>query len=147
MVILIGSCSKIIGGTIGALLSGLDWKKSIIIGTLMNTRGMMELIILNIGLEIGIINSSIFTIMVIMTIFSTIITSPIINCLKSIQQIDNNNCSNNDNNNDNCSNNNDNDCSNEEKNQIMNIESDEENLINPLAIAIVVDNNDKNNSK
>jgi Kef-type K+ transport system membrane component KefB len=51
------------------------------VGALMNTRGMMELIILNIGLEQGLITPTLFTIMVIMAIVTTLMCSPLINFL------------------------------------------------------------------
>jgi Kef-type K+ transport system membrane component KefB len=51
------------------------------VGALMNTRGMMELIILNIGLEQGLITPTLFTVMVIMAIITTVMCSPLINFL------------------------------------------------------------------
>jgi len=60
-----------------ARAAGEAWREAVTIGVLMNARGLMELIILNIGLERGIITPTLFTIMVIMAIATTLMTSPI----------------------------------------------------------------------
>ena len=56
-------------------------KTSMAIGALMNARGLMELIILNIGLDKGIITPRLFTIMVMMTILTTLLATPIFNLI------------------------------------------------------------------
>jgi Kef-type K+ transport system membrane component KefB len=58
-------------------LSGEDNRNALAIGALMNARGLMELIILNIGLQHGIITPLLFTVMVIMAIVTTLMASPI----------------------------------------------------------------------
>ncbi len=63
---------------LAAKFAGENWRESATIGALMNARGLMELIILNIGLEQGIITPTLFTIMVIMAIFTTLMASPIV---------------------------------------------------------------------
>ena len=63
---------------LAAKLAGENWRDSATIGVLMNARGLMELIILNIGLEQGIITPTLFTIMVIMAIVTTIMASPLV---------------------------------------------------------------------
>jgi Kef-type K+ transport system membrane component KefB len=60
-----------------ARLAGEGWRDSLTIGVLMNARGLMELIILNIGLERGIITPTLFTIMVLMAIITTLMASPL----------------------------------------------------------------------
>jgi Kef-type K+ transport system membrane component KefB len=60
-----------------ARAAGEAWREAVTIGVLMNARGLMELIILNIGLERGIITPTLFTIMVVMAIVTTLMTSPI----------------------------------------------------------------------
>jgi Kef-type K+ transport system membrane component KefB len=55
---------------------GLDSVRARIIGMLMNTRGLMELIVINVGLEMGMIGRQVFTMLVLMALFSTLITSP-----------------------------------------------------------------------
>jgi len=62
---------------LAARASGEPWRESWTIGSLMNARGLMELIILNIGLEKGLITSTLFTIMVLMAIVTTVMTSPL----------------------------------------------------------------------
>jgi Kef-type K+ transport system membrane component KefB len=62
-----------LGGTcIAARASGIAWRDAGALGILMNTRGLMELVILNVGLEIGVRSSSLFTMMVIMAVVTTI---------------------------------------------------------------------------
>jgi Kef-type K+ transport system membrane component KefB len=60
-----------------ARLTGQDNPTALAIGTLMNARGLMELIILNIGLQKGLITTELFTVMVIMAIVTTLMTSPV----------------------------------------------------------------------
>jgi Kef-type K+ transport system membrane component KefB len=62
---------------LAARLSGEPHKEAMGIGTLMNARGLMELIILNIGLERGIIEPTLFTIMVLMAVVTTLMATPI----------------------------------------------------------------------
>ena len=60
-----------------ARVSGEPWRESITIGVLMNARGLMELIILNIGLQRGVITPTLFTIMVLMAVVTTLMASPL----------------------------------------------------------------------
>eukprot|EP00475_Leptophrys_vorax_P028200 TRINITY_DN4070_c0_g2_i1.p1 TRINITY_DN4070_c0_g2~~TRINITY_DN4070_c0_g2_i1.p1 ORF type:complete len:788 (+),score=194.09 TRINITY_DN4070_c0_g2_i1:119-2482(+) len=64
------------GCTLAAKCLGLKWRESVTIGTLMNTKGLVEIIVLNIGLSAGAINTQIFTIMVLMALVTTFITTP-----------------------------------------------------------------------
>jgi Kef-type K+ transport system membrane component KefB len=66
---------------LAAKIAGESWRESPTIGALMNARGLIELIILNIGLEKGIISETLFTIMVIMAIVTTLMASPLVNLL------------------------------------------------------------------
>lgn len=67
------------GGTVAASrFVGLDWRTSNALGVLMNTRGLMELIVLNIGLSMGVITQKLFAMMVIMAIVTTVATAPIL---------------------------------------------------------------------
>lgn len=65
------------GCTLAARMSGESWRESSAIGVLMNARGLMELIILNIGLQQGVITQTLYTIMVLMAILTTLMASPI----------------------------------------------------------------------
>ena len=60
-----------------ARVAGEPWRESLTIGILMNARGLMELIILNIGRERGIITPTLFTMMVLMAIVTTLMASPL----------------------------------------------------------------------
>ncbi len=78
LVILVATLGKF-GGTLGAArLTGLPWKDSAALGVLMNTRGLMELVVLNIGLDLGVISPTLFAMMVLMAIATTVATTPIL---------------------------------------------------------------------
>jgi Kef-type K+ transport system membrane component KefB len=72
---------KLGGSAIAAKLTGESTKESIAIGALMNTRGLVELVVLNIGYDMGILSPAVFTMMVIMALVTTFMTSPILNWL------------------------------------------------------------------
>ncbi|MES1219109.1 MAG: cation:proton antiporter, partial [Bacteroidota bacterium] len=69
------------GSTIAAKVVGQSWKDSLSIGALMNTRGLMELVVLNIGYDLGILSPEVFTMMVIMALVTTFMTSPALNLI------------------------------------------------------------------
>jgi Kef-type K+ transport system membrane component KefB len=75
-IILIAVAGKFGGGAVTARITGESVKDSLTIGFLLNTRGLMELIVLNIGFELGIISQELFTIMVIMALFTTMMAGP-----------------------------------------------------------------------
>jgi len=78
LLILLAACfGKGVGCWLAARLNGENNRDAMAIGTLMNARGLMELIILNIGLERGVITPTLFTIMVIMAIVTTLMASPV----------------------------------------------------------------------
>jgi Kef-type K+ transport system membrane component KefB len=66
------------GAMFAARASGAGWRESGAIGVLMNTRGLMELIVLNIGLDIGVISPALFTILVLMALVTTFMAGPLI---------------------------------------------------------------------
>lgn len=78
LIVAIAILGKGIACMLAAKLAGENWRESATIGALMNARGLMELIILNIGLEQGIITPTLFTIMVIMAVITTLMASPLI---------------------------------------------------------------------
>jgi K+:H+ antiporter len=82
-IILAATAGKFGGTYIAAKLTGLDWRTSAALGVLMNTRGLMELIVLNIGLELGVISPTLFAMMVLMALVTTISTTPILHLLKA----------------------------------------------------------------
>jgi nucleotide-binding universal stress UspA family protein len=72
---------KLAGAAIAARVCGFDSRASMVIGTLMNTRGLTELIVLNIALEVGAISSVLFTALVIMAVITTLMTGPLLKLL------------------------------------------------------------------
>jgi Kef-type K+ transport system membrane component KefB len=72
---------KLIGATGAARLSGIGWRESAVIGTLMNTRGLTELIVLNLALQKGVITSAVFTMMVLMALITTFMAGPLLKLL------------------------------------------------------------------
>ena len=78
IIILIATTGKFGGTLVAARFTGLDWRTSASLGILMNTRGLMELIVLNIGLDMGVISPALFAMMVLMALVTTIATTPIL---------------------------------------------------------------------
>ena len=81
VIILVATLGKFGGSVVAARFTGLDWRLSAALGVLMNTRGLMELIVLNIGLELGVISPTLFAMMVIMALTTTIATTPFLHAL------------------------------------------------------------------
>ncbi|MGO4820270.1 MULTISPECIES: cation:proton antiporter domain-containing protein [unclassified Flavobacterium] len=75
-IILVAVVGKFLGSALAARFVGQNWKDSLTIGALMNTRGLMELIVLNIGLELKVLTPEVFTMMVIMALVTTFMTGP-----------------------------------------------------------------------
>ncbi|KAM5354054.1 hypothetical protein ACJ41O_000704 [Fusarium nematophilum] len=73
--------TKLFGGTMGARLNGLVWRESVTIGTLMSCKGLVELIVLNIGLQAKILSTRTFTIFVVMALVTTFLTTPLVSWL------------------------------------------------------------------
>ncbi len=78
LVLLVAIAGKLGGVSAAGRLFGLSWREAGALGALMNARGLVELVILNIGLEIGLISPSLFTMMVIMALVTTVITTPLL---------------------------------------------------------------------
>jgi Kef-type K+ transport system membrane component KefB len=81
LVILAATVGKFGGTFIAARLSGLGWRESSALGALMNTRGLMELIVLNLGLDLGVISPTVFAMLVIMALVTTFLTTPVLNLI------------------------------------------------------------------
>jgi len=75
--------SKMIGGTLGARLNGMVWRGSSTIGTLMSCKGLVELIVLNIGLQAKILSTRTFTIFAVMALVTTFATAPLVSWIVS----------------------------------------------------------------
>ncbi len=80
-IIAVATAGKFGGTLLAAKAVGLDWRDSAALGILMNTRGLVELIVLNIGLDLGVISPRLFTMLVIMALVTTIMTSPVLSRL------------------------------------------------------------------
>jgi Kef-type K+ transport system membrane component KefB len=78
LIIAVAVTGKIGGTSIAARVGGLSWQNSAQLGVLMNTRGLMELVILNIGLDLKVISPSLFSMMVIMALVTTFMTTPVL---------------------------------------------------------------------
>ena len=86
LIILVATAGKFGGTFVSARLTGLGWREAAALGALMNTRGLMELIVLNIGLEMHVIGPTLFAMMVLMALVTTMATSPILQLLNKPTQ-------------------------------------------------------------
>lgn len=84
LLITVAVAGKLGGCAVAARLVGESWKDSFTIGTLMNTRGLMELVALNIGYEMGVLPPSIFVILVIMALVTTFMTTPLLHLVERV---------------------------------------------------------------
>ncbi|WP_304197673.1 cation:proton antiporter [Flavobacterium alvei] len=83
-IILVAVIGKFLGSALAAKFVGQTWRDSFTIGALMNTRGLMELIVLNIGLDLKVLTPEVFTMMVIMALVTTFMTGPTLNIINYI---------------------------------------------------------------
>jgi len=83
-IILVAVVGKFLGSALAAKFVGQSWRDSFTIGALMNTRGLMELIVLNIGLDLKVLTPEVFTMMVIMALVTTFMTGPALNLINYI---------------------------------------------------------------
>jgi Kef-type K+ transport system membrane component KefB len=84
LIIVVGVAGKFFGSALAAKFVGQNWRDSLAIGALMNTRGLMELIVLNIGLDLGVLSPEIFTMMVIMALVTTFMTGPALDLIDHV---------------------------------------------------------------
>jgi len=87
LIILVASLGKFGGSSLAARLSGFKWRDASALGILMNTRGLMELIVLNIALDLGVITPTVFTMLVLMALVTTFITTPVLHWIYSDQEL------------------------------------------------------------
>ena len=81
LIVAVASMGKFGGSAIAARITGLDWRDASALGVLMNTRGLMELIVLNIGLEMNVISPTLFAMLVIMALVTTFSTTPVLHLI------------------------------------------------------------------
>lgn len=84
LIILVAVVGKFIGSAVAAKYVGQNWRDSLTIGALMNTRGLMELVVLNIGYDLGVLTSEVFTMMVIMALVTTFMTGPALDLINFV---------------------------------------------------------------
>jgi Kef-type K+ transport system membrane component KefB len=78
LIIAVATGGKVVGTMLAGRVTGLPWRQAAGLGVLMNTRGLMQLIVLNVGLDLGVISPTLFTMMVIMALATTIATTPLL---------------------------------------------------------------------
>jgi Kef-type K+ transport system membrane component KefB len=78
LIILLATAGKFAGTALSARVAGIKWRESFQLGALMNTRGLMELIALNLGYELGILSQRVFSMLVLMALTTTILTGPLL---------------------------------------------------------------------
>jgi Kef-type K+ transport system membrane component KefB len=88
VIIGVATAGKLGGSAVAARLTGMPWRESLQLGALMNTRGLMELIALNIGYDMGILSQRIFTMLVIMALVTTIMTGPLLSLLTRKEEVE-----------------------------------------------------------
>jgi Kef-type K+ transport system membrane component KefB len=82
LIITVATVGKLGASAIAARITGMNWRESLQLGALMNTRGLMELIALNIGYDLKILSPRIFTMLVIMALVTTLLTGPLLDLLE-----------------------------------------------------------------
>jgi Kef-type K+ transport system membrane component KefB len=78
LILFVAVLGKFGGSAVAAHWTGLSWREASTVGSLMNTRGLVELVILNIGFDLGVISPTLYTMMVLMALLTTFMTSPIL---------------------------------------------------------------------
>lgn len=84
LIILVAVMGKFLGSALAARFVRQSWRDSLSIGALMNTRGLMELVVLNIGYDLGILSPEIFSMMVIMALVTTFMTGPALDLIERL---------------------------------------------------------------
>ena len=78
LIMLAAVLGKVIGGAAGARMAGFGWRDSLAVGSLMNARALMELIVIKVGLDAGLIGQELFTLLLVMAIATTVMTGPLL---------------------------------------------------------------------
>jgi Kef-type K+ transport system membrane component KefB len=86
LIILTATAGKFGGTLVSARLSGLPWREAAALGLLMNTRGLMELIVLYIGLDMKILSPALFAMMVLMALVTTVAAAPLVQLLVPLNE-------------------------------------------------------------
>jgi Kef-type K+ transport system membrane component KefB len=81
LIVVVATGGKVGGTVVAARLTGLRWRQAVSLGALMNTRGLMELIVLNLGLDMGVLSPTLFAMLVLMALVTTFATTPVLNAV------------------------------------------------------------------
>lgn len=81
IIVVVAVIGKLIGSALAARIVGQSWRESLVIGALMNTRGLMELVVLNIGYDLGILSDEVFAMFVLMALLTTFMTAPLLDLI------------------------------------------------------------------
>ncbi len=84
LVLMVAIVGKVLGTAVAARACRMPWRDSLSMGALMNTRGLVELVILTIGLDLAVISPSLFALMVGMALVTTVMTTPLLSRLQRI---------------------------------------------------------------
>ena len=85
LIIAVAVAGKFGGSLLAARFTGQSWSDSFALGALMNTRGLMELIVLNIGYDLGVLSPTVFTMMVLMALVTTFMTAPALDWIERLR--------------------------------------------------------------
>jgi Kef-type K+ transport system membrane component KefB len=83
LIVIVATAGKFGGTLAAARLTGMTWRQAAGLGALMNTRGLMELVVLNVGLDLRVISPALFAMMVLMALVTTLATTPVLTALES----------------------------------------------------------------
>lgn len=86
-IVLVASAGKFGGTFLAARATGSAWREAAELGVLMNTRGLMELIVLNVGLDLGVLSPALFAMFVLMALVTTLATTPILELLGRMARV------------------------------------------------------------
>jgi Kef-type K+ transport system membrane component KefB len=84
VILAVGVAGKFLGSALPAKLMGNSWRESLMLGALMNTRGLVELVVLNIGYDLGVLSPEIFAMLVIMALVTTFMTGPLLGLIDKV---------------------------------------------------------------
>jgi Kef-type K+ transport system membrane component KefB len=82
LIVAVAVAGKLAGCAVTLYFAGTSWREAIAVGILMNTRGLIELVILNVGLDLGVISPSLFSMLVIMAVVTTFMASPLLDLVR-----------------------------------------------------------------
>jgi len=78
LIVMVAVVSKLLVSALVVNASGMPWRESLAVGVLVNTKGLVELVILNVGLDLHILSPTLFSMMVVMALATTLMTSPLL---------------------------------------------------------------------